>query len=249
MADPALSLRGLVKRYGALTVTDHVSLDAAPGAIHAVIGPNGAGKTTLMQLVSGFVAPDAGAVLLNGRDVTGLASHRRARLGLARSFQLTAVLPEMTVRENVALAVQSRLGLRWGFFRPAAGDARFDAPAENVLARLGLGDRAGVAAASLSHGERRQLELAMALALDPAVLLLDEPLAGAGPEETARLVSLLSGLRGGPAVLLIEHDMAAVFALADTVSVLDQGRVIASGPPAAIRDDPAVQAAYLGETL
>jgi branched-chain amino acid transport system ATP-binding protein len=248
-SEPVLAVVGLTKRYGALTVTDRVHLAVQTGCIHAVIGPNGAGKTSLMQQISGFVRQDAGQVLLRGHDITRLAPHRRARLGLARSFQVTAVLPEMSTVENVALAARSAAGARWGFIRPAARDERFVRNAEVLLDRVGLVDRAAQAAGRLSHGERRQLELAAALALRPSVLLLDEPLAGAGPEETPRLVALLDGLRRDCAVLLIEHDMAAVFALADTISVLDQGRVIASGPPAAIRDDPAVRAAYLGETL
>ncbi len=249
MPDAVLSLHNLTKRYGALTVTDAVSLAVEPGHIHAVIGPNGAGKTTLMQQISGFVRPDAGRIDLAGRDITHLPPHRRARLGLARSFQVTAVLTEMPVLDNVAMAVQARAGARWGFFRPAARETRFNDAALAELAGVGLAGRAHEPAASLSHGEKRQLELAIALAQRPIVLLLDEPLAGAGPEETPRLVSLLAGLRDRCAVLLIEHDMAAVFALADTISVLDQGRLIASGPPAAIRRDPAVQAAYLGENL
>ncbi len=249
MSDAVLSLHGLTKRYGALTVTDAVSLAVEPGRIHAVIGPNGAGKTSLMQQISGFVRPDAGRIELAGRDITGLAPHRRARLGLARCFQVSAVLTEMPVLDNVAMAVQASEGARWGFFRPAARETAFNDAALVELEGVGLADRARIPAARLSHGEKRQLELAMALAQRPAVLLLDEPLAGAGPEETPRLVGLLAGLRDRCAVLLIEHDMAAVFALADTISVLDQGRLIASGPPAAIRNDPAVQAAYLGETL
>jgi branched-chain amino acid transport system ATP-binding protein len=249
MAEPALALHGLTKRYGALTVTDAVSLALEPGRIHAVIGPNGAGKTSLVQQISGFVRPDAGRIVLNGRDVTRLAPHRRARLGLARSFQVTAVLTELPLRDNVAMAIQSREGARWGFFRPAARETAFNDAAMAELTGVGLADRAAEPAAALSHGETRQLELAIALAQRPAVLLLDEPLAGAGPEETPRLVALLAALRGRCAVLLVEHDMAAVFALADTISVLDQGRLIATGPPEAIRNDPAVRAAYLGENL
>jgi branched-chain amino acid transport system ATP-binding protein len=249
VSDAVLSLHGLTKRYGALTVTDAVSLALEPGRIHAVIGPNGAGKTSLMQLISGFVRPDAGRIALAGRDITWLAPHRRARLGLVRSFQVTAVLSEMPVLDNVALAVQASAGTRWGFFRPAAQDTSVNYAARVELEGVGLAGRAQALAADLSHGEKRQLELAIALAQRPRVLLLDEPLAGAGPEETPRLVALLAGLRGRCAVLLIEHDMAAVFALADTISVLDQGRLIATGPPEAIRNDPAVQAAYLGEPL
>jgi len=245
----ALSLRALSKRYGALTVTDAVSFDLTAGCIHALIGPNGAGKTSLVQQISGFARPDAGHILLRGRDVTHLPPHRRARLGMARCFQVSAVLTELSVLENVALAVQAQAGARWGFLRPAAAERRFNEAAMAELTEVGLADRAERPAGQLGHGERRQLELAIALAQCPDVLLLDEPLAGAGPEETPRLVALLASLRGRCAVLLVEHDMAAVFTLADTISVLDQGRLIATGTAETIRNDPIVQAAYLGETL
>jgi branched-chain amino acid transport system ATP-binding protein len=244
VAEPALSLRGLCKRFGAVTVADHVSLDVPFGTIHAVIGPNGAGKTSLIHLASGLVRADAGTVLLDGRDVSRLDLHRRARLGLLRSFQITAVLPEFTALENVALAAQSPA---WGFVRPAARDAALNRVAMAELERCGLAARAHHPAGALSHGEKRQLEIATALAGRPRVLLLDEPLAGAGPEETARLLDLLRALRGDCAIVLVEHDMEAVFALADTISVLVYGRVIASGPPEAIRADANVRAAYLGE--
>jgi len=242
--EPALSLRGLNKRFGAVTVADRVSLDVPAGTIHAVIGPNGAGKTSLINLVSGLIPADAGAVLLEGRDITGLSLRQRARRGLLRSFQITAILPEFTVLENVALAAQSPA---WGFVRPAARDTALNRMAMAELERCGLAARADHPAGALSHGEKRQLEIATALAGRPRVLLLDEPLAGAGTEETARLLDLLRGLRGDCAIVLVEHDMAAVFALADTISVLVYGRVIATGPPEAIRADPAVRAAYLGE--
>ena len=247
MAEPMLELVGLCKRFGALVVTDDVSLRVAPHRVHAVIGPNGAGKTTLIQQVFGILRPDSGLVRLAGRDITGLAPHRRARLGLARVFQITSVLPEFSAFENVALAVQARDGSVFSMVRPAAGDIRANAAAMAILRRLGLEARHGVMAGTLSHGEKRQLELAMALASRPRVMLLDEPLAGAGPEETVRLVSLLSGLREECAILLVEHDMDAVFRLADEITVLAQGRVIAHGTPAEIRADGAVRAAYLGE--
>ncbi|RAI58798.1 ABC transporter ATP-binding protein [Roseicella frigidaeris] len=247
MVEPVLRLDGLRKRFGGLTVTDAVSLAVAPGEIHAVIGPNGAGKTTLIHQVSGTLRPDAGRVLFAGQDVTGLPLARRARLGLARSFQITSVLPGFSALENVALAVQGRSGSSFRFLRPAAAEAMLNEAAMAALAQTGLAGRAAVPAAALSHGERRQLELAIALAMQPRLLLLDEPLAGTGPEEAERLVALLQGLRGRYAILLVEHDMAAVFALADRVSVLVQGRLLASGAPAAIRADPAVRVAYLGE--
>jgi branched-chain amino acid transport system ATP-binding protein len=247
VAEALLQITGLRKRYGALAVTDGVDLAVRAGAIHALIGPNGAGKTTLIGQIFGAVHPDAGRIVLAGRDITRLAPHRRARLGLARSFQITSILPEFSVLENVALAVQAHSGSSFRFLRPARGDARLNGPALAALEQVGLADRRGVVARALSHGEKRQLELAMALAAQPVVMLLDEPLAGAGPEEAERLIGLLDGLRGHCAVLLVEHDMAAVFRLADEISVLAQGRVIAHGTPEAIRADPAVRAAYLGE--
>ena len=249
MADgPVLELRALRKRFGGLVVTDGVSLAVAPGAIHAVIGPNGAGKTTLINQVSGLLAPDAGRVLFAGEDVTALPMHRRARLGLARSFQITSVVPGFSALENAALAVQACSGSSsFRLFRPAAGQRSLDGPAMEALEAVGLTPRAHVPAGALSHGERRQLELAVALAMRPRLLLLDEPLAGAGPEEVERLVGILSGLKGRYAVLLVEHDMQAVFALADSISVLVYGRVVATGAPAAIRANAEVRAAYLGE--
>ncbi len=247
MAEALLEVVDLRKRFGALQVTDGVSLAVAPGSIHAVIGPNGAGKTTLIQQIFGALRPDSGVIRLGGVDVTGLAPHRRARMGLARSFQITSVLPDFSVLENVALAVQGALGSAFRFVRPVAGERALEEPARAGLMLVGLAHREGDLAARLSHGEKRQLELAMALVAGPKVMLLDEPLAGAGPEEARRLVALLGGLRGRCAVLLVEHDMAAVFQLADTISVLAQGRVIASGSPDVIRADAAVRAAYLGE--
>ena len=247
MTEPLLEVRGLAKRYGALVVTDHVDLQVMPGTIHAVIGPNGAGKTSLINQVSGTVSPDEGQVLLAGRDITHVALHRRARLGMARGFQITSVLPEFSALENVALAAQACMGSSFRFFRAAAKEESLNRPARQALARVGLLERSGDLARQLSHGEKRRLELAITLAAGPRLLLLDEPLAGAGADETAPLVELLGGLRRDCAVLLVEHDMEAVFALADTISVMVQGRVIASGPPDAIRGDAAVRAAYLGE--
>jgi len=247
VADPVLRVAHLSKRYGALAVTDDVSLALMPGTIHAVIGPNGAGKTTLVHQISGLVPADSGQVWLGAEDVSPLGLAERARRGLARSFQITAVVPSFSALENVALAVQARSGSSFRLFRPAATEAALNVPALAVLEEVGLAARAAVPAAALSHGERRQLELAIALALAPRVLLLDEPLAGAGPEETERLIALLSRLKSRVAMLLIEHDMQAVFALAETISVLVYGRIIATGTPDAIRADAAVRAAYLGE--
>jgi branched-chain amino acid transport system ATP-binding protein len=247
MAEPLLRLDRLRKSFGALAVTDDVSLDVLPGEIHAVIGPNGAGKTTLIHQVSGTLAPDSGRVLFGAEDVTRLPLARRVRRGLARSFQITSVLPGFPVLENVALAVQARSGSSFRFFRPAAAERALNEAAMAALEEVGLAAREAVPAGRLSHGEKRQLELAIALATAPRLLLLDEPLAGAGPEETERLIAILGRLRARYAILLVEHDMQAVFALADRISVLALGRVIACGAPAAIRRDPEVRAAYLGE--
>ncbi|MDN3567677.1 ABC transporter ATP-binding protein [Paeniroseomonas aquatica] len=247
MAEPILEVAGLRKRFGGLAVTDDVSFAVAPGGIHAVIGPNGAGKTTLIHQLSGTLRPDAGTVRFAGRDVTALPLQRRARLGLARSFQITSVIPGFSALENAALAVQARSGSSFRFWRPAAAEARLNAAAMAALDQVGLAGRAAAPAGALSHGEKRQLELAIALAMEPRLLLLDEPLAGAGPEETERLIDILLGLKRRYSILLVEHDMQAVFALADRISVLVYGRVIATDAPAAIRADPAVRAAYLGE--
>ena len=246
MAEPLLRLHDLRKHYGGLPVTDGVSLDVQEGEIHAVIGPNGAGKTTLIHEITGVVRPDAGQVLFAGQDVTRLPLSRRARAGLARSFQITSILAGFSVLENVSLAAQARAGSSFRFLRPAASDRALNQAAMAALEEVGLADRAASLAGSLSHGEKRALELAIALATQPRLLLLDEPLAGAGPEETARLIALLRRLKSAVTILLVEHDMQAVFALADRISVLVYGRVIATGPVAAIRANPEVRAAYLG---
>ena len=247
MPEPLLALRCLCKRFGGLTVTDGVSLTVQPGEIHAVIGPNGAGKTTLIHQVSGTVRPDAGRVWLAGRDVTDWSLPQRARIGLGRSFQITSIIPGFTVAENVALAAQARAGSSFRFVRPARSEQALNEAAAAVLGRVGLHHRRGTLAAELSHGEKRQLELAVALAAKPLLLLLDEPLAGAGPEETARLVGLLRGLRGQVGILLVEHDMQAVWALADRISVLVYGRLVVTGTADEIRAHPEVRSAYLGE--
>ncbi len=242
-----LAARGLHKAFGALAVTQNVSLEVAAGEVHALIGPNGAGKSSLIAQLAGALRPDAGRVLLDGADVTALPAHRRARLGLARTFQVSALVADLSALENVALAVQARARRPLAPFRRAAGDAALEGPAREMLAAVGLEARAAVAAGALAHGERRALEIASALALAPRCVLLDEPLAGMGHDEAARMIALLGRLRGRFAMLLVEHDMAAVFALADRVSVLVQGRIIACGPPGAVRADPAVRAAYLGD--
>jgi branched-chain amino acid transport system ATP-binding protein len=247
VAETVLALHGLRKSFGGLLVTDDVTLDVRQGEIHALIGPNGAGKTTLIHQISGTLAPDAGRIRFLGEDITALALAARARRGLARSFQITSVIPSFSALENAALAVQARSGSSFRFFRAASREAALNGEAMAALAEVGLDSRAATPAAALSHGERRQLEIAIALAMRPRALLLDEPLAGTGPEEAERLIRLLSGLRARYAVLLVEHDMQAVFALADRISVLAQGRVIATGTPAQIRADAAVREAYLGE--
>ena len=247
MTEPLLAARGLVKRFGGLIATDHVDLDAFPGEIHALIGPNGAGKTTLIGQLTGELRPDAGRVLFAGKDVTALPTHRRARLGLARSFQITSIFADLTVIENVALAVQVSSGHSFRFWQAAARDPALQRPAQAALERVGLARRAAAAAADLSHGEHRQLELALALACAPKVLLLDEPMAGMAPEESQRMIGLLRQLKGQLAMLLVEHDMDAVFALADRISVLVYGRIVASGQPAEIRGNAEVRQAYLGD--
>jgi branched-chain amino acid transport system ATP-binding protein len=249
MAEPILRVEGLVKRFGGLLASDGIDLDLHRGEIHAVIGPNGAGKTTLIAQLTGELAPNAGRILFDGRDISGLKVHARSHLGLARTFQITSVLPNFTTLDNVALAVQAHAGHSFRFWAKAQTQARLREPAAQALAQVGLGRRADVPAASLSHGEHRQLEVAMALATKPRLLLCDEPMAGMGPDESARMVSLLRELKRDHAILLVEHDMEAVFALADRISVLVYGRVIATGAPAAIRTDPEVRRAYLGDKL
>ncbi|GAB4182573.1 MAG: ABC transporter ATP-binding protein [Thalassobaculales bacterium] len=242
-----LEVVGLVKRFGALAATDGLDLAVAAGECRAVIGPNGAGKTTLINQITGEIAPDAGRIRFRGRDVTMLPVHARARMGLARSYQITSVMPGFTAEDNVAVAVQAGQGHSFRFLADARRDRRLREPARALLEQVGLGGRADVPAALMSHGEHRQLELAMALAGEPAMLLLDEPMAGMGGEDAARMVAALKALKGRYTMMLVEHDMDAVFALADSITVLVYGRAIATGTPEAIRADPAVRAAYLGE--
>jgi branched-chain amino acid transport system ATP-binding protein len=244
--DPLLETRAISKRFGGLLATNDVSIRLDPGELHAIIGPNGAGKTTLVGQLAGEITPDQGSVLFAGQDVTAAPPYRRAGLGLIRSFQITSVFPDFTALDNVAMAVQARSG-SVSLWRSARRDKRLRDPARAALVEVGLEARAEIAASSLSHGERRALELAMALAARPRALLLDEPLAGMGPEDSVRMVSLLSKLKGRLAILLVEHDMDAVFALADRITVLAAGRVIATGAPDDIRSDPVARAAYLGE--
>jgi branched-chain amino acid transport system ATP-binding protein len=241
-----LEVRGLVKTFGALRACDGIDFDVKEGETHAVIGPNGAGKTTFISQLAGDLVPDAGMVLLNGLNITALPAPKRARLGLARSFQITSVFPDFTALHNVALAVQAQSG-RTGFWRPARSDPALVEPARRLLEEVGLGQRADALAANMSHGEHRQLEVAMALATKPRLLLLDEPMAGMGVEESQRMIGLLSGLKQRMTIILVEHDMDAVFRLADRISVLVYGRVIATGEPEKIKMNEEVRKAYLGE--
>ncbi len=249
MAEAVLRVEDLRKNFGALAVTDGVTLDVAPGELHAVIGPNGAGKTTLINQLSGFLAPQSGRIRFDGRDITALPVHARARLGLARSFQITSILPGFSALENVALAVQARSGSSFRFVGRAAREAALNQPARAALEEVGLGDRIHAPAGALSHGEKRALEMAIALAMAPKLILLDEPMAGTGHEETERLTALLARLKGRVAMILVEHDMTAVFALADRISVMIYGRILASGPPETVRNDARVIAAYLGDEM
>ncbi|MEW5422765.1 ABC transporter ATP-binding protein [Amorphus sp. 3PC139-8] len=246
MSEPILSVRDLVKNFGGLKATDHVDLDVYPGEIHALIGPNGAGKTTLISQLCGELSHDAGEIRIDGRSIDDLSVAERVHLGLARSFQITCLLPDYTVLENVALAVQVRSGSSFRFWKGARGDRALVAPARSILEQVGLADRADRIVANLSHGERKQLELAVALATEPRLLLLDEPMAGLGSVESGEMIETLSGLKSRVGILLVEHDMDAVFALADRISVLVYGRVIASGAPEEIRASDAVREAYLG---
>ena len=247
MPEPILEIRGLSKRFGAVVASDEVTLDLVPGEIHALIGPNGAGKSTVIKQIAGEVRQDKGSIRFAGRDIGRLDVVARAQLGLARTFQVSSVAPEFSTLQNVMLAVQSVERKTFRFFKPALRDASLVEPAMSYLVRLLLDDRADVPAANLSHGERRALEIAIALALKPKAFLLDEPMAGMGPENTEKLVEILDGLRAEAPILLVEHDMDAVFALADRISVIVYGRIIASGTPNDIRANEEVRRAYLGD--
>jgi branched-chain amino acid transport system ATP-binding protein len=247
MRDVLLSVRGLVKHFGALRATDGIDFEVREGETHAVIGPNGAGKTTFISQLAGKLRPDAGTVRFAGADITTLPAPKRARLGLARSFQITSVYPEFSALDNVALAVQAHSGHSFRFWRPARADASLVEPAEQVLDQVGLLPRKNVLAANLAHGEQRQLEVAMALATGPRLLLLDEPMAGMGTEESRRMIALLQKLKQQKTIILVEHDMDAVFRLADRISVLVYGRVIATDVPERIKLNEEVRRAYLGE--
>ena len=241
-----LQVRGLTKRFGGLVATDALDLDVDAGEVHAVIGPNGAGKTTLISQLAGALRPDAGRIRLAGEDVTGLSSHERVRRGIARSYQVTNVFGAFTALDNVALAVQAGDGSSFGFWRPVQRERHLFDRARELLSQVGLAARGDVPAGALAHGEQRQLEVALALATRPKLLLLDEPMAGMGPDESSRMVTLIEGLRDRLTIVLIEHDMDAVFRLADRISVLVYGRVLATGTADAVRADADVRRAYLG---
>ena len=249
MADPVLRTRDLTKIFGAVRAADRVNLELCAGEIHALIGPNGAGKSTIVKLITGELKPDAGSVMFEGKSVDRLDVASRARLGIARSFQVSCVVPDFTVLENVVLAVLGVQGTTYRFFRRALSDPALVEPAAICLERAGLQDSGDLRAFELSHGDRRRLEIAMAIALEPRAFLLDEPMAGIGAEGTDHLTNLISGLRTKAPVLLIEHDMDAVFALADRISVIVYGSVIATGTGTEIRANADVRKAYLGDTL
>ncbi len=247
MAEPLLRVEKLVRRFGGIVATDNVSLDVASGELHAIIGPNGAGKTTLISQLTGQLLAHSGSIHLAGRDITRVPAWRRSALGLARSFQITSLLPDFTASDNVALAAQAHDGHSFHFWGNARKVTHLRNAAQSALDRVGLGHRGDVVVSRLSHGEQRELELAVALATRPQLLLLDEPMAGLGITESARMVKLLGELRREVSIVLVEHDMDAVFALADRISVLVYGRIIASGQPREIRQNEEVKRAYLGE--
>jgi len=247
VAEALLHIEDLTKRFGGVVASDRISLAVAAGELHAIIGPNGAGKTTLIGELTGEISPNTGRIRFDGCDITALPTYRRSALGLARSFQITSLFSDFTALDNVALAVQAHAGHSFRFWRDARSESALREPARAALDRVGLAGRANVTVSKLSHGEHRQLEIAMALATGPRMLLLDEPMAGMGPEESARMVAMLLELKRELTILLIEHDMEAVFALADRITVLVYGRVIATGAPEAVRANAEVRQAYLGE--
>lgn len=247
MTASLLTTKNLSKSFGALRVTDNVSFDVRPGELHAIIGPNGAGKTTLIHQLSGLLPADDGRILFDATDITKSTMAARVRIGMARSFQITSVLKGFSVLENAALAVQARHGSSFRFFGRAAREEKLNAEAWEALETVGLADRADTRAGNLSHGEKRHLELAIALATKPRLLLLDEPLAGTGQDESLALARRIKALKGELTIVLIEHDMDAVFALADRISVLVYGRLIKTGKPMDVRADPDVRSAYLGD--
>lgn len=244
-----LELKGVSKRFGGVVATDRVKLDVAQGEVHALIGPNGAGKTTLIGQISGALAADAGEIGFLGSDITKAKQHERVKAGLARSYQITSIFKRFSVLDNLALAVQARSGSSFSFWRPVAAEAALFEEARAIAAEVGLSEKTSSLAGTLAHGEQRALEVGLALATHPKLVLLDEPMAGMGPEESARMISLIGRVRAKVTVLLVEHDMDAVFRLADRITVMVNGRVIATGSPEEIRADTEVRRAYLGDEL
>jgi branched-chain amino acid transport system ATP-binding protein len=244
-----LELRGVTKRFGGVIATDDVTLEIVRGEVHALIGPNGAGKTTLIGQIAGTLATDSGRILFNGNEVTDFPAHARVAAGLARSYQITSIFRRFTVLENLALAVQARSGSSFHFWRPVRMEQALFDEARAIAGDIGLSARADAAAGTLAHGEQRALEVGLALATRPQLVLLDEPMAGMGPQDSRAMIALIERIRASVTVLLVEHDMDAVFRLANRISVLVNGRVIATGAPATIRADPDVRRAYLGEEL
>lgn len=244
-----LSLRKVSKRFGGVVAVDGVSLEVAAGEVHALIGPNGAGKTTLIHQISGSLPVDSGEIVFLDNDVTRLAAHERVKAGLARSYQITSIFRRFSVVDNLALAVQARTGSSFSFWRPVAAERELLDEARMIASQVGLGAKLDLAASSLAHGEQRALEVGLALATRPKVVLLDEPMAGMGPEESTRMIELIGRMRQSVAVLLVEHDMDAVFRLADRISVMVNGRVVATGAPEAVRMNAEVRKAYLGDEL
>ena len=247
MTAPLLHVESLTKRFGGLVALDHTSLSVLTGEIHALIGPNGAGKTTLIHHISGAMHADAGRIVFDGHDVTQLPLHQRARQGLVRSYQITSVFPHLSVQDNLALAILATQRSSFGFWRSASTDRVRFSQADAMAERIGLLDHRMQAAGALSHGAQRQLEVGLVLCTNPKLMLLDEPMAGMGPDESRRMVELLKSLRGSTTIVLVEHDMDAVFRLADSISVLVSGRIVASGNAEKIKNDVAVQHAYLGD--
>ena len=244
---PLLYVDSLTKSFGGLVALDQISLSVQAGEIHALIGPNGAGKTTLIHHISGAMHADEGRIVFDGHDVTQLPLHQRARQGLVRSYQITSVFPNLSVQDNLALAILATQRSGFGFWRNASRDRARFSQADAMAERIGLSDHRMRAAGALSHGAQRQLEVGLVLCTNPKLMLLDEPMAGMGPDESQRMVELLKSLRGNTTIVLVEHDMDTVFRLADTISVLVSGRVVASGNAEKIKNDEAVQHAYLGD--
>lgn len=247
MSDPVLEVIELTKSFGAVAASDGLTFSVRRGEIHALIGPNGAGKSTAIGQLSGEIKPDSGRVRFDGRDVTHMPTYKRALLGLQRSYQITSLFPDFTAEDNVAMAIQAQQGHSFQFWSRARRDPTLRQPARLALKRVGLEDKAGLKVTELAHGEQRQLELAMVLATGPSMLLLDEPMAGMGQSESLAMMEILRPLKGEVAILLVEHDMDVVFALADVVSVLVKGQVLMTGTPDEVRRDPDVRAAYLGD--